>query len=54
VCQICATNPANAAKIDFVDSAVLLIPCNLVKGQNRPENPAYRLARHFFNVFDGF
>jgi hypothetical protein len=45
VCQICATNPVEGDKIDFVDTSAILILCNLLRTQNEAENPAYKLTR---------
>jgi hypothetical protein len=54
VCKNRATIPAKAAKTDIIDRRDLLILRKLLKAAKWPENPAYRLIRHFLNVFDSF
>jgi hypothetical protein len=54
LCHNCATKPVSATKTDFIDDSLLLIPRNLLKAKDHREIPAYRLARHFLNVLDGF
>jgi len=43
-----------AAKTDFFDDLLLLILWNLLKTRDGSKTPAYRLIRHFLNVFDSF
>lgn len=42
----CDTKPVLAAKTDFIGDSLLLIQWNLLKKQEGPKIPAYRLARH--------
>jgi hypothetical protein len=54
VCHNCDTKPVFVAKTDLVDSTSLLILRNLLKALDCSKIPAYRLARHLLDVFDGF
>jgi hypothetical protein len=49
LCHNCDTEPVSAAQSDFIDDVRLLILRKLLKTKMRPKNPAYRLARYFFN-----
>ena len=54
LCHNCDTKPVFTAKIDYTDAAGLLILRKLLKTRVCPKIPAYRLIRHFLNVFNGF
>ena len=47
LCHKCDTKPVVAAKTDFIDNSLLLILWNLLKTEEGPKTPAYRLARYF-------
>jgi hypothetical protein len=48
LCHKCDAKPVLAAQIDFLDEMRLLILWKLQKTKERRANPAYRLARYFF------
>ena len=54
VCHNCDTKPVLAAKTDFIDGALLLIPRNLLKTGICSKIPAYRLIRYIFNQLQAF
>jgi hypothetical protein len=54
LCHNCDTKPVFTVKTDFINRTTLMILRNLLKTKVSPKILAYRLARHFLNVFDSF